>query len=90
MTRTMRLPVLLLAASFSWCCAATRAEQQSNTSPCASNAVQTVSQKRPVKTESPEVVTSTAVCNAPTKSGGKCTRRVKGGGYCFQHKDKVQ
>jgi hypothetical protein len=25
-------------------------------------------------------------CGAPTRSGGFCTRKVKGGGYCFQHR----
>ena len=29
-----------------------------------------------------------AVCGAPTKSGKPCQRKVKGGGYCYQHRDK--
>ncbi|MBI3650102.1 MAG: hypothetical protein HY231_03555 [Acidobacteria bacterium] len=29
------------------------------------------------------------VCGAPTKSGRPCRRKVRGGGYCYQHKDKV-
>ena len=32
--------------------------------------------------------TTTALCGAPTKSGAPCRRRVRGGGYCFQHRDK--
>lgn len=31
---------------------------------------------------------TTALCGAPTKSGAPCRRRVRGGGYCFQHRDK--
>jgi hypothetical protein len=30
------------------------------------------------------------VCGAPTKSGRPCRRKVRGGGYCWQHKDKVK
>ncbi|MFL6215470.1 MAG: hypothetical protein ACJ74J_16435 [Blastocatellia bacterium] len=29
-----------------------------------------------------------SVCGAPTKSGKPCQRKVKGGGYCYQHRDK--
>ena len=29
-----------------------------------------------------------AICGAPTKSGKPCQRKVKGGGYCWQHRDK--
>ncbi|HXG94069.1 MAG TPA: hypothetical protein VNN73_17130 [Blastocatellia bacterium] len=28
------------------------------------------------------------ICGAPTKSGRPCQRKVKGGGYCWQHRDK--
>lgn len=28
-------------------------------------------------------------CGARTKSGRPCLRKVKGGGYCWQHRDKV-
>ncbi|HWO00750.1 MAG TPA: DUF5763 domain-containing protein [Blastocatellia bacterium] len=28
------------------------------------------------------------VCGALTKSGRPCQRRVKDGGYCWQHRDK--
>jgi hypothetical protein len=31
---------------------------------------------------------SVAICGAPTKSGKPCQRKVKGGGYCYQHRDK--
>jgi len=34
--------------------------------------------------------TATALCGAATKSGAPCRRRVRGGGYCFQHRDKVK
>ncbi len=29
---------------------------------------------------------NTYVCGAMTKTGGNCKRKVKGGGYCYQHK----
>jgi hypothetical protein len=29
-----------------------------------------------------------AICGAPTRSGKPCQRKVKGGGYCYQHRDK--
>lgn len=29
---------------------------------------------------------STPTCGARTKSGSRCKRKVKGGGYCYQHK----
>lgn len=38
------------------------------------------------------VISSSApegVCGARTKSGKPCQRKVKGGGYCWQHRDKV-
>jgi hypothetical protein len=28
------------------------------------------------------------ICGAPTKTGKPCQRKVKGGGYCYQHRDK--
>ena len=28
------------------------------------------------------------LCGAPTKSGRPCRRKVRGGGYCYQHRDK--
>lgn len=28
------------------------------------------------------------ICGAPTASGRLCQRKVRGGGYCWQHKDK--
>jgi hypothetical protein len=31
---------------------------------------------------------SVTLCGAPTKSGKPCQRKVKGGGYCYQHRDK--
>jgi len=38
------------------------------------------------------VISSSAaegICGARTKSGKPCQRKVKGGGYCWQHRDKV-
>ncbi|KGN70145.1 hypothetical protein [Porphyromonas sp. COT-239 OH1446] len=29
---------------------------------------------------------SSSYCGAPTKKGGACRRRVRGGGYCWQHR----
>lgn len=29
-----------------------------------------------------------AICGAMTKAGRPCQRKVKGGGYCWQHRDK--
>lgn len=29
------------------------------------------------------------ICGAPTRSGKPCQRKVKGGGYCWQHRDKA-
>lgn len=34
--------------------------------------------------------TTTTLCGAPTKSGAPCRRRVRGGGHCFQHRDKLK
>jgi len=28
------------------------------------------------------------ICGAPTRSGKPCQRKVRGGGYCWQHRDK--
>nr|AUN37137.1 hypothetical protein [uncultured bacterium] len=30
------------------------------------------------------------ICGAPTASGRPCQRKVHGGGYCWQHKDKFK
>lgn len=30
------------------------------------------------------------MCGAPTKAGRPCRRKVLGGGYCYQHKDKFK
>jgi hypothetical protein len=38
------------------------------------------------------VISSSApegICGARTKSGRPCQRKVKGGGYCWQHRDKL-
>jgi len=31
--------------------------------------------------------TATAICGAKTKSGKTCQRKVKGGGFCWQHRN---
>jgi hypothetical protein len=31
---------------------------------------------------------SIEICGAPTRSGKPCQRKVKGGGYCWQHREK--
>jgi hypothetical protein len=31
-----------------------------------------------------------AMCGAPTKAGRPCRRKVRSGGYCYQHKDKFK
>lgn len=41
------------------------------------------SSEQDVKAESP-----VAICGAPTRSGKPCQRKVKGGGYCWQHREK--
>ena len=33
-------------------------------------------------------LTNTTICGARTKSGKTCQRKVKGGGFCWQHRDK--
>jgi len=43
------------------------------------------SPETPVVNSTEEIVT---VCGAPTRSGKPCQRKVKGGGYCWQHRDK--
>jgi hypothetical protein len=35
------------------------------------------------------VDTVVSVCGAPTRSGKPCQRKVKGGGYCWQHRAKA-
>ena len=40
------------------------------------------------QTNWPTADTGTTLCGAPTKSGAPCRRRVRSGGYCFQHRDK--
>jgi len=30
-----------------------------------------------------------SLCGAPTKSGRPCRRKVRGGGYCYQHRDRL-
>jgi hypothetical protein len=41
------------------------------------------SQVRPLT----ETAATTAICGARTKSGKTCQRKVKGGGFCWQHRN---
>jgi hypothetical protein len=41
---------------------------------------------RPPATNSDDFITS---CEAPTKAGHPCRRKVHGWGYCWQHRDKL-
>lgn len=45
-------------------------------------------QKPPVKSPV-EVSEATSLCGAPTKKGTPCSRRVKGGGRCWQHEEQT-
>ena len=40
---------------------------------------------QPAKPQEDETYT---LCGAPTKAGHPCRRKVKGWGYCYQHRDK--
>lgn len=51
-------------------------------SPAGTNAVAPLS--RPLSSSGAE-----AICGARTKSGKPCQRKVKGGGYCWQHRSKA-
>lgn len=59
---------------------------------------QNAAQKRELTTKTPAQQTETApvpaeetvyFCGAPTKKGKPCSRRVKGGGRCWQHKGQT-
>jgi hypothetical protein len=39
--------------------------------------------------ESKPVEEADVACGAPTRSGRPCRRKVKGGGHCWQHRDKA-
>jgi hypothetical protein len=51
------------------------------------------SQSREARAQAEQPVFSLAAtednCGARTKSGRPCQRKVKGGGYCWQHRDKT-
>ncbi|HWP42570.1 MAG TPA: hypothetical protein VNO14_05000 [Blastocatellia bacterium] len=40
------------------------------------------------ETVAPDASQPQTMCGAPTKSGKPCRRKVRGGGYCWQHRDK--
>jgi len=47
---------------------------------------------KPMADGAPQAASSSStvatICGAPTKSGKLCQRKVVGGGYCYQHRDK--
>lgn len=46
----------------------------------------------PARSNAQPVTVDSAIglCGAPTRSGKPCQRKVKGGGYCWQHRDKPE
>lgn len=52
------------------------------------NASSTNQRDQITQTKRPGTLAEEHVCGAPTKSGKPCQRRVKGGGYCWQHRGK--
>ena len=59
-------------------------------SAAANNPLSTPGSEPPSKPEQRVVSpgASETICGAQTKSGKPCKRKVKGGGYCWQHRDK--
>ena len=57
-----------------------------------STASQPLEANKPMADSAPQAAsassTVTTICGAPTKSGKPCQRKVVGGGYCYQHRDK--
>jgi len=44
----------------------------------------------PVRAEEPTLsAVAEGICGARTRSGKPCRRKVKGGGYCWQHRDQM-
>jgi hypothetical protein len=64
------------------------------TAPANSAATNAGKQTTTSETTYPETAATTTepltVCGAPTKSGRPCRRKVRGSGYCWQHKDKFK
>jgi hypothetical protein len=62
-------------------------EPQTASEPSATSAanLSSASQATPSTQSADDIVT---ICGAPTRSGKPCQRKVKGGGYCWQHRDK--
>jgi hypothetical protein len=52
------------------------------------NANKSANSNSPPPESSTDVVVK--LCGAPTKSGRPCRRKVVGGGYCWQHRDKYK
>jgi len=77
-----RVYAIIVIGALASACASTQAT--STPQPC--EPVRVVSINRPVKNQSVEPVEAPShICGAKTKSGGTCTRKVKGEGYCWQH-----
>jgi len=49
------------------------------------SSISSVGDPQPTRSESASP-TATAICGARTKSGKTCQRKVKGGGFCWQHR----
>jgi hypothetical protein len=61
-----------------------------NTAPSLNPAHSLQQTEPPRQSEKPVIGTapSEGICGARTKSGKPCQRKVKGGGYCWQHREK--
>jgi len=53
---------------------------------CYQHTAQDPTNRKTSITDSPKSHVSTYRCGARTKSGKACRRKVKGGGYCYQHR----
>ena len=71
--------------------AGTSATPANSTSPATRATANTEKQTAPPqKTDKEPPEEPLAICGAPTASGRPCHRKVRGGGYCWQHKDKFK
>jgi hypothetical protein len=43
----------------------------------------------PARVQQPTLSAAEGICGARTRSGKPCRRKVKGGGYCWQHRNKM-
>ena len=62
-----------------------------NTAPSLNHAHSSQPTEPSLQTEQPVIGRAAAegICGALTKSGRPCQRKVKGGGYCWQHREKL-